>query len=108
LPVTLSFETVAQRISTDVAWCCFRLVQAGLHYAASEAGATEAQVKIAGAGDRLFLALAENGTRPLPIMPIESWSEADRMKNYVESLSGEFRIAKRETKGTLVMVVLPL
>jgi hypothetical protein len=108
LPVNVSVKTVTQRISADVAWCCFRLVQAGLRYAATEAGATEAHVKIAGAGDRLFLALAENGTKPLPARPVENWSEGNRMKAYVESLSGEFRIARRETKGTLVMVVLPL
>jgi len=108
LRVHVTFEGRANKISTSVAWCCFRVVHSGLRYAAKHAQATEAQVKIAAGMDRIFLMLAENGAETSGPAVIEGRSEAIRMKRCVESLSGDFRIAKRETRGTLVMVVLPI
>jgi len=109
LRVRLEFEGKRREIPPPVTLCCFRIVQEGLRNVVKHAHATEAQVKIVTAQDRLFLTLADNG---IGLEGHNGHSEGglgmSSMRERVELLSGEFHIGSRAPNGTIVMVVLPL
>jgi len=109
LRVRLEFEGKRREIPPPVTLCCFRIVQEGLRNVVKHAHATEAQVKIVTAQDRLFLTLADNG---IGLEGHNGHSEGglgmSSMRERVELLSGEFHIGGRAPNGTIVMVVLPL
>jgi signal transduction histidine kinase len=109
LRVDFRFASESGAFPADVTLCCLRIVQEGLRNVVTHARASEAELKVIAVHDRVVLTLADNGigiqdkgTRPQSGLGISS------MKERVELLSGDFRIANREPRGTIIIVTLPL
>jgi PAS domain S-box-containing protein len=109
LRVDFRFASESGAFPADVTLCCLRIVQEGLRNVVTHARASEAELKVIAVHNRVVLALADNGigiqdkgTRPQSGLGISS------MKERVELLSGDFRIANREPRGTIIIVTLPL
>jgi PAS domain S-box-containing protein len=109
LRVDFQFDNDSHQIPSNISLCCFRVVQEALRNIVKHARADEAQIKVVVAQDRVFLTVADNGMgmKEKPA-DMQGGLGMSSMKERVELLSGEFRIASREPRGTIVMVTLPL
>jgi signal transduction histidine kinase len=109
LHIDLRVEGFTRDLPASVTLCCFRVVQEGLRNVAKHARASKVTVKVVASPDQLSLELADdgvglngNGTQQEGGLGLSS------MRERVELLSGTFRIAKREPRGTVVRAVLPV
>jgi two-component system sensor histidine kinase UhpB len=109
VPVDFCFNGEKPEIPPNLALCCYRVVQEALRNAAKHAHATLVQVSIHVTDSRVFLSIADNG---MGIELAKLYGSAGlgitSMRERVRLLGGEFEILRRDIKGTLVAVTLPL
>jgi PAS domain S-box-containing protein len=96
-------------LPSDVALCCFRVVQESLRNTARHARAMKVQVYVHAVAGNLVLLVADDGVG----IEERKRKEAEglgltSMAERIEMLSGEFHIGKRKTGGTLVAVEIPI
>jgi signal transduction histidine kinase len=109
LHVDLRCEGPTKDLPATVMLCCFRVVQEGLRNVAKHARASEVKITIARSTDRVLLELADDGVGVNGhAKNHESGLGLSSMRERVELLSGVFRIAPQEPRGTVVTAVVPI
>jgi two-component system sensor histidine kinase UhpB len=109
IPVDFSINGEKPELPPNLALCCYRVVQEALRNAERHARATFVQVSIHVTDSRVFLSIADNGVGiELAKLCGSAGLGITSMRERVRLMGGEFEILRRDMKGTLVAVTLPL
>lgn len=109
IEIVFSSENIPRAVPPNVALCLFRVTQEGLQNLRKYSGASQGQVNLRKAGDRLFLSVSDNGRgfdakemRDRVGLGIRSMGERARL------VGGRFAIHSEPGKGTTIDVCIPL
>jgi signal transduction histidine kinase/ABC-type uncharacterized transport system substrate-binding protein len=109
IEIVFSAKNIPRAVPPNVAVCLFRIVQEGLQNLRKYSGASQGQVNLRKAGDRLFLSVSDNGRgfdakemRHRLGLGIRSMGERARL------VGGKFEIQSEPGKGTRIDVCVPL
>jgi signal transduction histidine kinase len=109
IEIVFSPKNIPTAVPPNVALCLFRVAQEGLQNLRKYSGASQGQVNLRKAGDRLFLSVSDNGRgfdakvmRDRVGLGIRSMGERARL------VGGRFAIHSEPGKGTRIDVCVPL
>jgi len=109
IEIVFSPKNIPPAVPPNVALCLFRVAQEGLQNLRKYSGASQGQVNLHKAGDRLFLSVSDNGRgfdakemRDRVGLGIRSMGERARL------VGGRFAIHSELGKGTRIDVCIPL
>ncbi len=109
--IEIDFVTndVPRSVHSDVALCLFRIVQEALRNLKKHSGATEAQVRLCGIGDKLFVSVSDEGIG----FDVRDLKEKEglgirSMEERVYLVGGRFEIHSKPGKGTRIEASVPL
>jgi signal transduction histidine kinase len=109
IEIVFSSKNIPRALAPDVALCLFRVAQEGLQNLRKYSGASQGQVNLRKAGDRVFLSVSDNGRgfdakeiRNSLGLGIRSMGERARL------VGGKFEIQSEPGKGTRIDVCVPL
>ena len=109
IEIVFSSKNIPRSVPPNVALCLFRVAQEGLQNLRKYSGASQGQVNLRKAGDRLFLSVSDNGRgfdakemRDRVGLGIRSMGERARL------VGGRFQIHSEPGKGTRIDVCVPL
>jgi signal transduction histidine kinase len=109
IEIGFSSKNIPRAVPSNVALCLFRVAQEGLQNLRKYSGASQGQVNLRKAGDRLFLFVSDNGRgfeakemRDRVGLGIRSMGERARL------VGGRFKIHSEPGKGTRIDVCIPL
>jgi signal transduction histidine kinase len=109
IEIVFSPKNIPPAVPPNVALCLFRVAQEGLQNLRKYSGASQGQVDLRKAGDKLFLSVSDNGRgfdakemRDRVGLGIRSMGERARL------VGGRFAIHSEPGKGTRIDVCIPL
>jgi signal transduction histidine kinase len=109
LNIGFSAEGIPNSVSPEVALCIFRIVQEALRNVKKHSGATSAEVKLVGRGEKLRLFVCDEGNG-FEIRELQARDGLGicSMEERVLLLGGEFAIHSARGSGTTVEASVPL
>ena len=104
LQVRFTHEAVPRAIPGDVALCLYRIVQESLQNVIKHSGGMQAEVHLAGSGDRLLLRITDPGGGFAPERRESVGLGLLSMRERVHSVGGDFVIQAAPGRGTRIGV----
>jgi signal transduction histidine kinase len=107
--IDFSAENIPRVVDPDVALCLFRIIQEALQNLRKHSGAVNAEVKLIGHADKIFVSVSDRGkgfdmndTKSHEGLGIRSMGERARL------LRGSFKIHSKPGVGTRIEAAIPL